>query len=67
MTITPVEHEPERFLVDPETGELPWLVDINPCRGLPPCACAVWYNRTPDRWNCKHIRAVRERTPQKKQ
>lgn len=58
MIVTPIEGEPDRFNVDPETGEIPWLVDLRPGPDLPRCDCAIWYDRTETRWNCKHVRAV---------
>ena len=59
MTVTPIEGEPTRFWVSSDTEPSPWLVDIQPGPEIPPCACAIEHNRTPDRWNCKHVRAAR--------
>ncbi len=58
--IEPVPHERHRYLVTLDPGGLPWLVDLSPGPGLPQCACAIEHSRTPGRWHCKHVRAVRE-------
>ena len=60
MTVTPIEGEPGRYHVSSETEALPWLVDLKAPYGEPRCACAIEHNRTPRRWNCKHVRAVVE-------
>ena len=64
MIITPVDHEPSRFWVESQsTPGVTHLVDVD-YDGKPACSCHDFQCREKE---CKHIRAVLERTPQKKQ
>ena len=59
MTITPFDHEPTRYWVESETQPGVFhLVDLDD-NGKPGCSCHDFACRERE---CKHIRAVRERT-----
>jgi hypothetical protein len=58
MTVTPIEYEPGRYLVDSETEPIPWLVDLFPGYDMPQCGCAIEHHRTPKYWRCHHVTAV---------